>query len=189
VSHRVTDVKKRKDVSALTELACDRYGQLDVLISNAGIGPISWLSDVRIDDWEAMADINLKGLLYGIAAALPTALHAARSYRLLRAPHESRNRKKSTPRRTECGFPAQLGCTCTACAARTAHAASDGSASRAHSLTIFQPQSRAISRAGASPWEVPFASSLRHIAWHAACNYLSHELRRMSTKLQSHTRF
>lgn len=70
-SHRTTDVRKREDVSALTTLACDRHGKLDVLISNAGIGPISPLADVRIDDWEAMVDVNVKGLLYGIATALP----------------------------------------------------------------------------------------------------------------------
>jgi NADP-dependent 3-hydroxy acid dehydrogenase YdfG len=42
-----------------------------VLISNAGVGPISKLEDLRVADWEAMVDVNVKGLLYGIAAALP----------------------------------------------------------------------------------------------------------------------
>ena len=62
---------KREDVAALTALASDRYGRLDVLINNAGIGPISKLDELRVEDWEAMVDINVKGLLYGIAAALP----------------------------------------------------------------------------------------------------------------------
>jgi NADP-dependent 3-hydroxy acid dehydrogenase YdfG len=66
-----TDVKQRGDLSQLVQLACDRYGKLDVLISNAGVGPISPLDELRVDDWEDMIDINLKGLLYGIAAALP----------------------------------------------------------------------------------------------------------------------
>ena len=66
-----TNVAKREDVAALTALACDRYGKLDVFISNAGIGPISKLEDLRVEDWEAMVDVNIKGLLYGIAAALP----------------------------------------------------------------------------------------------------------------------
>jgi NADP-dependent 3-hydroxy acid dehydrogenase YdfG len=66
-----TDVKQRGDLSQLVKLACDRYGKLDVLISNAGIGPISPLDELRVDDWEDMIDINLKGVLYGIAAALP----------------------------------------------------------------------------------------------------------------------
>ena len=66
-----TDVKQRGDLSQLVKLACDRYGKLDVLISNAGIGPISPLDELRVEDWEDMIDINLKGVLYGIAAALP----------------------------------------------------------------------------------------------------------------------
>jgi NADP-dependent 3-hydroxy acid dehydrogenase YdfG len=53
------------------KVACDRYGKLDVLISNAGVGPISPLDELRVEDWEDMIDINLKGVLYGIAAALP----------------------------------------------------------------------------------------------------------------------
>jgi NADP-dependent 3-hydroxy acid dehydrogenase YdfG len=66
-----TDVTRRDDVSRLVALACERYGRLDVLINNAGIGPISPLDDLRVEEWEAMIDINLKGVLYGIAAALP----------------------------------------------------------------------------------------------------------------------
>jgi NADP-dependent 3-hydroxy acid dehydrogenase YdfG len=66
-----TDVSRRDDLTGLVELARERYGKLDVLISNAGIGPISPLDDLRVEEWEAMIDINLKGVLYGIAAALP----------------------------------------------------------------------------------------------------------------------
>jgi NADP-dependent 3-hydroxy acid dehydrogenase YdfG len=66
-----TDVKQRGDLSQLVKLACDRYGKLDVLISNAGVGPISPLDELRVEDWEDMIDVNLKGVLYGIAAALP----------------------------------------------------------------------------------------------------------------------
>ncbi|WP_030667570.1 SDR family oxidoreductase [Streptomyces rimosus] len=65
------DVKRREDLSSLVGLACDRYGKLDVLVSNAGIGLISPLDDLRVEDWEEMIDVNLKGVLYGIAAALP----------------------------------------------------------------------------------------------------------------------
>jgi NADP-dependent 3-hydroxy acid dehydrogenase YdfG len=68
---RQTDVSNRDDMASLCGLACDRYGKLDVLISNAGIGPISKLEELRVGDWEAMVDVNVKGLLYGIAAALP----------------------------------------------------------------------------------------------------------------------
>src|SRR6185436_20493135 len=71
VAYAQTDVRKREDVTSLVNLACERYGQLDVLINNAGIGPISPLDDLRVEDWENMIDINIKGVLYGIAAALP----------------------------------------------------------------------------------------------------------------------
>ncbi|MFJ6464035.1 SDR family oxidoreductase [Streptomyces sp. NPDC091387] len=66
-----TDVKKRADLTGLVALARERFGKLDVLVSNAGIGPISPLDDLRVEEWEEMIDVNLKGVLYGIAAALP----------------------------------------------------------------------------------------------------------------------
>jgi NADP-dependent 3-hydroxy acid dehydrogenase YdfG len=66
-----TDVKRREDVSNLVGLAIERYGRLDVLVNNAGVAPISLLDELRVDDWEEMIDVNLKGVLYGIAAALP----------------------------------------------------------------------------------------------------------------------
>ena len=66
-----TDVKRSADVSALVALACERHGKLDVLVNNAGIGPISPLDHLRVEEWEEMIDINIKGVLYVIAAALP----------------------------------------------------------------------------------------------------------------------
>ena len=66
-----TDVRRREDLSALVGLALDRYGRLDVLVNNAGVAPISLLDDLRVEDWEEMIDGNLKGVLYGIAAAMP----------------------------------------------------------------------------------------------------------------------
>jgi NADP-dependent 3-hydroxy acid dehydrogenase YdfG len=71
VAHAATDVRRRDEVANLVALACQRYGKLDVLVNNAGIGPISLLDDLRVEDWEEMIDVNLKGVLYGIAAALP----------------------------------------------------------------------------------------------------------------------
>src|SRR5882757_8779451 len=66
-----TDVKRREDLSNLVELALEQYGKLDVLVNNAGVAPISLLDELRVEDWEEMIDVNLKGVLYGTAAALP----------------------------------------------------------------------------------------------------------------------
>lgn len=68
---RVTDVTNRTDMEYLVGLACERFGGLHVLVNNAGIGPISRFDALRVEDWDAMIDVNLKGTLYGIAAALP----------------------------------------------------------------------------------------------------------------------
>ncbi|PAF29081.1 SDR family oxidoreductase [Paenibacillus sp. 7516] len=65
------DVQRREDMSNLVSLAYEQYGKLDVFINNAGIMPISPLDELRVEDWESMIDINMKGVLYGIAAALP----------------------------------------------------------------------------------------------------------------------
>jgi NADP-dependent 3-hydroxy acid dehydrogenase YdfG len=65
------DVTRREDLSRAVTFAIERFGRLDVLVSNAGIAPISRFDDLRVEDWEAMIDVNLRGVLYGIAAALP----------------------------------------------------------------------------------------------------------------------
>lgn len=66
----ITDVKKREDLVKLVQLACDQFGKLDVIINNAGISPLSRIDELQVEDWEEMIDVNLKGTLYGIAAAL-----------------------------------------------------------------------------------------------------------------------
>ncbi|MDT0319162.1 MULTISPECIES: SDR family oxidoreductase [unclassified Streptomyces] len=66
-----TDVRRREDLAGLVRVARERFGKLDVLVSNAGVGLISPLDELRVEDWEEMIDVNLKGVLYGIAAALP----------------------------------------------------------------------------------------------------------------------
>jgi NADP-dependent 3-hydroxy acid dehydrogenase YdfG len=71
VAFAVTDVRKRADLSALVALACEKFGKLDVIFNNAGVMPVSPLKDLRVDDWDQMIDVNIKGVLYGIAAALP----------------------------------------------------------------------------------------------------------------------
>jgi NADP-dependent 3-hydroxy acid dehydrogenase YdfG len=70
-AYACTDVKRRGDLTDLVKLACARYGKLDVLVNNAGVMPISPLDDLRVEDWEEMVDVNIKGVLFGIAAALP----------------------------------------------------------------------------------------------------------------------
>ncbi|WP_102227101.1 SDR family oxidoreductase [Acidimangrovimonas sediminis] len=66
-----TDVRDRAAVGALVEAAIATYGRLDVMIANAGVGPISRLDKLREDDWEAMVDVNFKGVLHCVGAALP----------------------------------------------------------------------------------------------------------------------
>lgn len=67
----VIDIRKRADLLRFVDAACQQFGQIDVLVSNAGIAPTSNLDALKVEDWEAMIDVNVKGLLYGIAAALP----------------------------------------------------------------------------------------------------------------------
>jgi NADP-dependent 3-hydroxy acid dehydrogenase YdfG len=65
------DVTDRKQVQNLVDAAVQEYGQVDVMINNAGLMPQALLERLQVDEWERMIDVNLKGVLYGIAAALP----------------------------------------------------------------------------------------------------------------------
>ena len=65
------DVTRAEDLQLLTETAVSTYGRLDVLVGSAGIGPISPMTARRRADWNAMIDVNLRGVLNGIDAALP----------------------------------------------------------------------------------------------------------------------
>ena len=65
------DVADRASVSDFVTKAVEQFNQLDALVNNAGIAPISDLDDLNVEEWDAMIDINLRGPLYGIAAALP----------------------------------------------------------------------------------------------------------------------
>lgn len=70
-SYAVTDVTSRHDVENLVDVANAVYGKVDVIINNAGIAPISFLDELHVEDWNSMIDVNIKGVLNGIAAALP----------------------------------------------------------------------------------------------------------------------
>jgi NADP-dependent 3-hydroxy acid dehydrogenase YdfG len=66
-----TDTTDRAQVTRLVEAAVSAHGRIDVLINNAGIMPQSLLARGKVDEWDSMIDVNIKGVLYGIAAALP----------------------------------------------------------------------------------------------------------------------
>ena len=66
-----TDVTDAAQVQALVDAAVGRYGRVDVILNNAGLMPHSPLARRKIDDWDRMIDVHVKGVLYGIAAALP----------------------------------------------------------------------------------------------------------------------
>lgn len=67
----IVDVTRREDLQRLTDTALNRYGRLDVLVSNAGTMAVSPFDDLRQDDWDAMVSTHITGLLNGIGAALP----------------------------------------------------------------------------------------------------------------------
>lgn len=65
------DVTKRKDLATLVQYTIDNYGKLDAIINNAGTARLSRIDELDVEGWENMIDVNIKGVLYGIAAALP----------------------------------------------------------------------------------------------------------------------
>lgn len=71
-AYQITDVADCAQVQALADATLEIYGRIDVLVNNAGIMPLSPLDQLKIDEWNQMIDVNIKGVLYGIAAVLPT---------------------------------------------------------------------------------------------------------------------
>jgi NADP-dependent 3-hydroxy acid dehydrogenase YdfG len=69
--YKVTDVRHRGELNALVQTALDHFGKLDVMINNAGVSQLSLIDELDVEGWEEMIDVNLKGTLYGIAAAIP----------------------------------------------------------------------------------------------------------------------
>jgi len=69
--HQELDVTDLHSVKAFVAFAQERHGRIDVLLNNAGIMPLSLVGELRVDEWNKMIDVNLRGVLHGIAAVLP----------------------------------------------------------------------------------------------------------------------
>ncbi|MCD7099737.1 SDR family oxidoreductase [Stenotrophomonas sp. MMGLT7] len=65
------DVTRREDVQAFADHALERFGRIDVIVNNAGVMPLSPLAALKVDEWDRMIDVNIRGVLHGIAAVLP----------------------------------------------------------------------------------------------------------------------
>src|SRR6267154_3251738 len=68
---RTVDVTKRAEVEAFIQAAVERFGRIDVVVNNAGLMAFAPLVKALVDEWDRMIDVNIKGVLYGIAATLP----------------------------------------------------------------------------------------------------------------------
>lgn len=68
---RALDVTSREDVRDFIDFTVTRFGRVDVLINNAGVMPLSKLEALKVDEWDRMIDVNIRGVLHGIAATLP----------------------------------------------------------------------------------------------------------------------
>jgi NADP-dependent 3-hydroxy acid dehydrogenase YdfG len=68
---RAADVTRRADAQALADFATAEFGRVDVLVNNAGVMPLSPLDALKVEEWDRMIDVNIRGVLYGIAAVLP----------------------------------------------------------------------------------------------------------------------
>ena len=72
--YKITDVTDRSQVEALAQATIQAYDRIDVLVNNAGLMPLSPLAANKVDEWEQMVDVNIKGVLYGVSAIMPVML-------------------------------------------------------------------------------------------------------------------
>ena len=68
---RALDVVSRSDMQAFVDFAKAEFGRVDVMVNNAGVMPLSPLASLKVDEWDRMIDVNIRGVLHGIAAVLP----------------------------------------------------------------------------------------------------------------------
>ncbi|RAW17268.1 oxidoreductase [Paenibacillus taichungensis] len=71
VEYHTLDVTQLEEMQTIVELALSRYGRLDVIVNNAGVMPLSPLEALKVDEWNRMIDVNIRGVLHGIAVGLP----------------------------------------------------------------------------------------------------------------------
>lgn len=71
VEYHTLDVTQLEEMQTIVDLALTRFGRLDVVLNNAGVMPLSPLEALKIDEWNRMIDVNIRGILHGIAAGLP----------------------------------------------------------------------------------------------------------------------
>ncbi|WP_420207634.1 SDR family oxidoreductase [Alteromonas gracilis] len=69
-TYKTVDVTKKEEVQALADAAIEAYGRIDVLVNNAGLMPLAPLDELKVEEWEQMIDVNIKGVMYGVAAVL-----------------------------------------------------------------------------------------------------------------------
>jgi NADP-dependent 3-hydroxy acid dehydrogenase YdfG len=80
VHYKVLDVTQRQSIARFVEAGLSRFGRLDVFVNNAGVMPLSRLDALKVAEWDEMIDVNIRGVLYGIAEALPAMQRQGRGH-------------------------------------------------------------------------------------------------------------